>query len=151
MSTSAGAGAGSSSAAALAPSDAGAVGAPVGRVFIKRSGDVSARFAKVVIYEGDDVFDLAERASRVRGWGADAAYVDLFLVEAAHAEAVENGDESKGVTAKKLFASKKLADVDVLDGSHLLARLGEASVAAPGECAQSCRRPDGSPNGSSLC
>jgi hypothetical protein len=132
------AGAGPSSAAP-ASAAAAAAGAPAGSVFVKRAGDARARFAPVEIFVGDAVGHLAKRASLERGWGVDAAYVDLFLVRTAFAEAVEGGDESAGIAAKKLFSGAPLAHAGVSNGAFLLARLSSPPAAAPGECARAAR------------
>jgi len=136
-------------AAAAAPSAASAAaaaasGAPAGSVFVKRAGDPHARFALVDIFADDTVGHLAERASLKRGWAVDAAFVDLFVVRDSFAEAVENGDESSVVAAKRLFSGASLARAGVSNGAFLLARLTAAPAsapaavpaAAPGECAR---------------
>ena len=69
------AGAGSSSAESALSAAAAAL-VPLGSVFVKRSGDARAHLAKVDIFAGDDVADLAKNASKARGWGVDAAYVE---------------------------------------------------------------------------
>jgi len=129
-----------SSAAPLAPyaatAAAAVAGASAGSVFVKRAGDARARFAPVEIFVGDAVGHLAKRASLERGWGVDAAYVDLFVVSARSAKAVEGGDESVGVAAKRLFSGDKLSAIGIVDGAFLLARLPSLQAAAPGECAR---------------
>ena len=76
----------SSAAPASSAAAAAAAGASAGSVFVKRAGEARARFARVPILVGDAVTDLAKRASLERGWGVDAAYVDLFLVSTDFAE-----------------------------------------------------------------
>jgi len=112
---------------------AAAAGAPAGSVFVKRAGDADAVFAPVDIFVGDAVGHLAERASAKFRWLVGADKVKLFLVSAAFAEAVEGGDESTGVAAKKLFSGASLAHAGVSNGAFLLARLPDPPVAAPGE------------------
>jgi len=119
---SASAAAGQSSAAALAPPATAA-----GSVFVKRAGVAYARFAPVEIFSGDSVGHLATRASLGRGWAVDA--VDLALVRTDRARFVESGDESEGV-GDALFSGDKLADVGVVDGAFLLARLLAPTAAA---------------------
>ena len=112
----------SSAAAGFAPSTAGsaAPGAPAGSVFVKRAGDARARFAEVAIFEGDTVARLAKRASLERGWGVDAAYVDLFLVkpggedEPSAAEEEEKRLLSQGV-AEEEEEEHEAAEVEVAD------------------------------------
>ena len=96
---------------------------PAGRVFVKRAGLPRANFASVDIFVGDAVRDLAERVALSLGASASsAAFVDLCLVDELHAAAVENGVEESGIGGR-LFSGAKLADVKVLDGSYLLARV----------------------------
>ena len=125
--------------AAPASAAAAAAGAPAGSVFVKRAGDARARFAPVEIFVGDAVGHLTERASLKLDWRMTAAYVDLFLVSTDFAEAVEGGDESAGVAAKKLFSGASLAHAGVSNGAFLLARLPDPPAAAPGECARAAR------------
>ena len=68
-----------SAAASAAAVAAAASGAPAGSVFVKRAGDPHARFARVEIYAGDAVTDLAKRASLELEWRTSAAFVDLFV------------------------------------------------------------------------
>jgi hypothetical protein len=123
----------SSSAAAAA---AAVAGAPAGSVFVKRSDDARARFAPVEIFVSDAVGHLAKRASLELNWRTTAAYVDLFLVSTDVAVAVEGGDESAGIAAKKLFSGASLAHAGVSNGAFLLARLSSPPEAAPGGCAR---------------
>jgi hypothetical protein len=114
-----------------------ASGASAGSVLVKRSGDES--FARVPILAGDAVTDLAERASTKFAWPVGADKVKLFLVRSDRAQSVERGDESEGVGGT-LFSGGKLADVEVVDGCYVLARLSGPPrppgppAAAPGEC-----------------
>ena len=113
-------------------------------VFVKRSGDESASFAEVPILVGDTVTRLAERASTKFAWPVGADKVKLFLVRSDRAQSVERGDESEGVGGA-LFSGSKLADVEVVDGCFVLARLSGPPrppgppAAAPGECARAAR------------
>jgi len=131
----AGGAAGAGPPPAPAPSVA-AAGVSAGSVFVKRSDDVRARFAPVEIFVGDAVGHLADRASLKLVWRTTAAYVDLFVVSARSAKAVEGGDESVGVAAKRLFSGDKLSAIGIVDGAFLLARLPSLQAAAPGECAR---------------
>ena len=150
MATSAAAGAPASSVAAAAagagPSfaapasaAAAAAGAPAGSVFVKRAGDLEAVFAPVEIFVGDAVGHLAKRASLELGWLVCADKVKLFLVSTDFAEAVDGGDESAGIAAKKLFSGASLAHAGVSNGAFLLARLSSPLAAAPGEFARVAR------------
>ncbi len=125
--------------AAPASAAAAAAGAPAGSVFVKRAGDARASFAPVEIFVGDAVGHLADRASRKLDWRTSASYVDLFLVSMDFAEAVEGGDESTGIAAKKLFSGASLVHAGVSNGAFLLARLPDPPAAAPGECARAAR------------
>jgi hypothetical protein len=138
------AGAGPSSAApassaAAAGAASAAAGASAGSVFVKRAGDLEAVFAPVEILSGDAVGHLAERASAKFRWLVGADKVKLFLVSTDFAEAVEGGDESAGIAAKKLFSGASLAHAGVSNGAFLLARLPDPPVAAAGECARAAR------------
>ena len=115
-------------------------GAPAGSVFVKCAGDLSARFAPVEIYAGDNVARLADRACAKFRWLVGADKVKLFLVSTDAAEAVEGGDESAGIAAEKLFSGASLVRAGVSNGAFLLARLSSPSAAAPGECARAARR-----------
>ena len=141
MSSAAGAGAGS--AAVLAPSDV-AARAHVGSVFIKLAGTPDS-FDKVGIIDGDDVSDLAKRASTELDWRVKASKVHLFLVPGKLVRPVQI-DPSKHeatvlVVANRRLATDTLATAGIVDGSCLLARVVEASAAAPGECASTVRWP----------
>ena len=133
------AGAGPSSAAPASPAAAAAAGGvSAGSVFVKRSDDARARFAPVKIFVGDAVGHLVKRASLERGWGVDAAYVDLFLVPVDAEDAVaagEDGAEARVLAAPPLSSIRALAAVGVRDASCLLARVAGPLAAAAGECA----------------
>ena len=129
----------SSAAPASSAAAAAAAGESAGSVFVKRSDDACARFAPVEILVGDAVGHLAERASLKLDWRTTAAYVDLFLVRTDFAEAVEGGDESAGIAAKKLFSGASLPHAGVSNGAFLLARLSSPPAAAAGECARAAR------------
>ena len=133
-------------AAASAAAAAAASGAPVGSVFVKRAGDPHARFARVEIYAGDAVTDLAERASLKRGWAVDAAFVDLFVVKPA-------GDKDAFVTPTQKQIDAVLADdgnvlgeamplslAGIASGAWVVARLTGPPAAAPGEYARTRAR-----------
>ena len=115
-------------------------GASAGSVFVKRSGDESASFARVPILACDTVTRLADRASAKFRWLVGADKIKLFLVRSDRARSVEGGDESEGVGGA-LFSGDKLVDVEVVDGCFVLARLPGPPrppgppAAAPGECA----------------
>ena len=128
----------SSAAAGFAPSTAGsaAPGAPAGSVFVKRAGDARARFAKVAIFEGDAVTDLAERATLKLGWGVSAAYVDLFLVKLGGDRdfATPTQAQIDAVLAdegKLLGEGVPLSRAGVASGAWVVARLQDAPAAAP--------------------
>ena len=132
------AGAGAGPPPAPAPSVA-AGGVSAGSVFVKRSDDARAHFAPVEIFVGDAVGHLADRASLKRGWGVDAAYVDLVLVPMASEDAVasrEDGAEARVLATPPLSSIKSLLAVSVRDRSCLLARLPSLPAAAHGECAR---------------
>ena len=135
------AGAGPFPAAATAA--AAVAGAPAGSVFVKRAGDALARFAEVEIFGADTVTRLAERASLERGWGVDAAYVDLFLVPDGLVEVVQRNPAREAdvlVDTNLCLATVLLAEAGIRDRSCLLARLSSPPAAAPGECARAARR-----------
>jgi hypothetical protein len=132
----AGAGPSSAAPASSAAAAAAVAGAPAGSVFVKRSDDARARFAPVEIFVGDAVGHLAKRASLELNWRTTAAYMDLFLVSTDFAVAVEGGDESAGIAAKKLFSGASLAHAGVSNGAFLLARLSYPPEAAPGDYAR---------------
>ena len=118
-----------------APAAAVAVGASAGSVFVKRAGDVDVVFAKVPIFHGDAIADLAERASAKFHWLVGADKVKLFLVPVESEDAVaagEDGSEERVLALRPLSSIKALADVGVLAGSCLLAQLLEPPAAAPG-------------------
>ena len=107
---------------------------PAGRVFIKRAG-APGGFAPVAIFRGDAVCDVAKRAAFELNWCVTADRVSLFVVDAAHAEAVEGGFEANGV-GRRLFSGAKLGvgegdpQLSVGDGCFLLARLDWLVAAA---------------------
>ena len=134
--------AGPSSAAHSSSAAAAVAGVSAGCVFVKRAGDARARFAPVDILVGDAVGHLAKRASLERGWGVDAAYVDLFLVPAESEDAIAAGaDGSEGLVlaTRPLSSIKALSAVGISDRCCLLARLLDPPAAAPGECARAAR------------
>ena len=98
----------------------------MGSVFVKRAGTPTS-FAPVDILAGDAVGHLAERAALKRGWDVDAAFVELFLVPAEHADAVAEGSggdfEARLLAARPLSAVKALSAVGICHGACLLARL----------------------------
>ena len=98
------------------------------------------QFAEVPIFGGDTVARLAKRvAAAFPAWRVGAEDIALFLVSTGFAEAVEDGDESKGIAAKRLFSGASLVHAGVSNGAFLLARLPDPSAAAPGECARAAR------------
>ena len=113
-----------------------------GSVFVKRSGDENTRFAEVDIFASDSVSRLAGRASTKFNWPVGAEKVELFLVHPDHAQSVEGGDESAEGVGGALFSGRKLADVGIVDGCFVLARLlgpprpPDPPAAAPGDCAR---------------
>ena len=163
--SSAAAGFGAPPAAARAPSsaDSAAPGAPAGSVFVKRAGDARARFAPVEILVGDAVGHLAKRASLERGWGVDAAYVDLFLVKPGGDRdfATPTQAQIDAVLAdegKLLGEGVPLSLAGIASGAWVVARLADApaEAAAPfGRLVEALRaaraeRVEGSASGASL-
>ena len=128
----------SSSSSSSAAAAAAAAGALVRSVFVKASGPrgVGKQFLKVATSACEDVADLAVRvAAAFPAWNAGAEDIALFLVSTVFAEAVEAGDESVGVAAKRLFSGASLVHAGVSNGAFLLVRLPDPPAAAPGECA----------------
>ena len=119
-----------------------AAGALAGSVFVKRAGDVDAVFAKLPIFHGDVIADLAERASAKFRWLVGADKIKLFLVPADNEDAVAAGvDGSEGLVlaTRQLSSIKALSAVGISDRCCLLARLLDPPAAAPGECALAAR------------
>lgn len=120
------AGAGSSSAESALSAAAAAL-VPLGSVFVKRSGDARAHFAKVDIFAGDDVADLAKNASKARGWGVDASYVELFLVPDDLVRTIQlkpsEHEAAVVVGAQWRLPTDSLEAAGIRVGSCLLARL----------------------------
>ena len=139
------AGAGTSSAAPASSAAAAAAGAPARSVFVKRAGDVRARFAEVEIFETDTVTRLAKRASLERGWGVDAAYVDLFLIKPAGGEHAFTTptqvqiDTALADESNVLGEGMPLSRAGISSGAWVVARLPDPPAAAPGECARAAR------------
>ena len=137
----AGEGAGPSHAPARS---AAAGGVSTGSVFVKRSDDVRAHFAEVEICEADTVARLADRASLKRGWGVDAAYVDLFLIKPAggeHAFTTPTQAQIDAVLANEgsvLGEGMPLSLAGMTSGAWVVARLQSLPAAAHGECARAC-------------
>ena len=115
-------------------------GTSMGSIFIKLAGDARARFAKVPILVGDAVTDLAKRASVERGWGVDAAYVDLFLVKSAGCEQAFTTPTQAQIDAvladerNVLGEGMPLSRAGIVSGAWVIARLTDPSAAVPGEC-----------------
>ena len=137
----------SASAAAADPASSVAAavagGAPAGSVFVKRAGDVDAVFAKVPIFHGDVIADLAERASAKFSWLVGADKIKLFLVPDGLVEVVQRNPAREAdvlVDTNLCLATVLLADASIRDRSCLLARLSSPPAAAPGECARAARR-----------
>jgi len=148
MSSAAGAGASSpvfsvAAAAAAAPASsvatAAASGVSAGSVFVKRSGDTRARFARVPILASDAVTDLAKRAALELNWRTTAAYVDLFLIKPAggeHALATPTQAQIDAVLekGKVLGEGMPLSLAGIYSGAWVVARLSPPPAGAPGEC-----------------
>ena len=134
-----------SSAAAATAAAAAALavaGASTESVFVKRAGDEDAVFAKVPIFHGDAIADLAERASAKFRWLVGADKIKLFLVPADSEDAVAAGvDGSEGLVlaTRPLSSIKALSAVGIRDRCCLLARLPDPPAAAAGECARAAR------------
>jgi hypothetical protein len=117
-------------------------GVSAGSVFVKRSDDVRAHFAEVDIFEADTVARLADRASLKRGWGVDAAYVDLFLIKPAggeHAFTTPTQAQIDAVLANEgsvLGEGMPLSLASITSGAWVVARLPSLPAAAHGECAR---------------
>ena len=136
------AGAGPSSAAPASSAAAAVAGAPAGSVFVKRAGDVDAVFARVPIFHGDAIADLADRASAKFLWLVGADKIKLFLVPADNENAVATGVEGfEGLVlaTRPLSSIKALSAVGISDGCCLLARLPDPPAAAASECARAAR------------
>ena len=127
------------SAAASSAAAAYVAGALPQRVKIKLSG--RPKFVEVGIVEGDTVMRLAMRASSDLTWGVSADFLDLFVVKRADAVAPDDAPSPAQIKAvlddKKnvLGEGKLLSEVGITSGAWVVARLAEASAAAPGECA----------------
>ena len=118
-------------AVAATAAAAAAAGASAGSVFVKRSDDARARFAPVEIFVGDAVGHLAKRASLERGWGVDAAYVDLFLVKPDGDDEPIAAEEEAALTQPRLQVGWLLSRARIASGAWVVARLPDP----PGECA----------------
>ena len=120
----------------------GEPGASAGSVFVKRSGDESARFARVPILVGDAVTDLAKRAALELEWRTTASYVGLFLVKPAGEEPAFATPTQAQIDAvlnnegKVLGEGVPLSLAGITSGAWVVARLN-APAAAHGECARS--------------
>ena len=131
-----------SSAAAATAAAAAALavaGASTESVFVKRAGDVDAVFAKVPIFHGDVIADLAERASAKFRWLVGADKIKLFLVPADSEDAVAagvDGSEGLALATRPLSSIKALSAVGILNRSCLLARLTDPPAAVSGKCAR---------------
>ena len=124
---------------AAAAAAAAAAGAAAESVFVKAAGPRGRgkQFLKVPTRTCADVADLAVRvAAAFPAWRVGAEDISLFLVSAGFAEAVEDGDESTGIAAKKLFSGASLVHAGVSNGTFLLARLLDPPAAAPSERAR---------------
>ena len=129
-------------ATAAAAAALAVAGASTESVFVKRAGDVDAVFAKVPIFHGDVIADLAERASAKFRWLVGADKIKLFLVPADSEDAVAAGvDGSEGLVlaTRPLSSIKALSAVGISNRCCLLARLPDPPAAAPGECARAIR------------
>jgi len=95
-------------------------------VFVKASGKrgFGKRFVEVPIFSEDSVARLADRvAGTFPDWDVSAEDITLFVVSKEYAEAVEDGDESNGISTKKLFSGASLSSSSVSNGTFLLAKL----------------------------
>ena len=126
-------------AVAATAAAAAAAGASAGSVFVKRSEDARARFAPVEIFVGDAVGHLAKRASLERGWGVDAAYVDLFLVKPDGDDEPIAAEEEAALTQPRLQVGWLLSRARISSGAWVVARLSSPPAAAAGECARAIR------------
>ena len=115
---------------------AAAGGVSAGSVFVKRSDDVRAHFAEVDIFEADTVARLADRASLKRGWGVDAAYVDLFLVKPGGDDEPTAAEEGAALAQPRLQVGWLLSRALISSGAWVVARLPSLQAAAHGECAR---------------
>jgi len=118
------------------PAAAGGVSA--GSVFVKRSDVARAHFAEVDIFEADTVARLADRASLKRGWGVDAAYVDLFLVKPGGNDEPTAAEEGAALAQPRLQVGWLLSRALISSGAWVVARLPSLPAAAHGECACAC-------------
>jgi hypothetical protein len=95
-------------------------------VFVKASGKrcFGKRFVEVPIFSEDSVARLAGRvAGTFPNWDVSAEDITLFVVRKEYAEAVEDGDESMGISTKKLFSGASLFSSSVSNGTFLLAKI----------------------------
>ena len=100
---------------------------------------MDAVFAKLPIFHGDVIADLAERASAKFGWLVGADRIKFFLVPADSEDAVvagESDSEALVLATRQLSSIKALSAVGISDRCCLLARLPGPPAAAPGECAR---------------
>ena len=111
-------------------------GTSLGSIFIKLAGDARARFAKVPILVDDAVTDLAERASRKRGWNVDAAYVELFLVKPGGEDEPSAAEEEEALKQPRLGVGWSLPRAGIISGAWVIARLTGPSAVVPGKCAR---------------
>ena len=123
-------------AAAPASSAAAAVtGASAGSVFVKRAGDMDAVFAKVPIFHGDVIADLADRASAKFRWLVGADKVMFFLVPDGLVRDVQRNPVREAdmlVDSNLCLATDALVVAGIGDSSCLLARLSSPPAVAPG-------------------
>jgi len=95
-------------------------------VFVKASGKrgFGKHFVEVPIFSEDSVARLAGRvAGTFPNWDVSAEDITLFVVRKEYAEAVEDGDESMGISTKKLFSGASLFSSSVSNGTFLLAKI----------------------------
>jgi hypothetical protein len=129
------AGAGPSSAApASSTAAAAAVGASAGSIFVKRAGDAGVVFAKVPIFHGDVISDLAVRAMDKFSWPVGADKIKLFLVKLGGEDEPTDEEEAAALAQQHLGVGWSLSRARIASGAWVVAQmmLG-APAAAPGE------------------
>jgi len=134
----------SASAAAADPASSVAAavagGASAECVFVKRAGDVDAVFAKLPIFHGDVIADLAERASAKFSWLVGTDKIKLFLVKPEGDDEPTAAEEEAALAKPRLQVGWALSRARISSGAWVVARLPSPPAAAPGECARAARR-----------
>ena len=96
-------------------------------------------FAEIELRAGDSVARLVGRACKeFPRWGVDAGQVRLLLVSAAAKEPTPAELEA-ALLGEPLSPFSELADVGVVSGCCLLARVPPPAAAAPGAFTAACR------------